>query len=97
MVVRANGLDAFPAQLRLESALLGNFEAAVGKAVKVPPADVLWITVKAPQLAAALESVPAGEFAGMVVPLLNGIDHIALLRDRFGHDQRGSSDLRGRD
>jgi 2-dehydropantoate 2-reductase len=87
MVVRANGLDAFPAQLRLESALLGNFEAVVGKAVKVPPADVLWITVKAPQLAVALESVPAGEFAGMVVPLLNGIDHIAVLRDRFGHDQ----------
>jgi 2-dehydropantoate 2-reductase len=52
------------------------------------PYDVLWITVKATQLESALRSVVVKpEVLGAIVPLLNGIDHIALLRSRFGHDR----------
>jgi 2-dehydropantoate 2-reductase len=48
----------------------------------------LWITVKATQLEAALRSVTVDPTKiGAVVPLLNGIDHVALLRARFGHDR----------
>ncbi|MCW2983905.1 MAG: 2-dehydropantoate 2-reductase, partial [Conexibacter sp.] len=47
------------------------------------PADVLVVAVKAPHLGPALERVGAG--ADVVVPLLNGIDHMALLRERFAN------------
>ena len=50
--------------------------------------DVLWIAVKAHQLVAALLSVPPdGAGIATIVPLLNGIDHVALLRSRFNHER----------
>jgi 2-dehydropantoate 2-reductase len=45
-------------------------------------ADVLVVATKAPHLEAALARVTVAP--GVVVPLLNGIDHMALLRDRLG-------------
>ncbi len=87
MVVRPGALEAYPAHIRLESPLLGTFSAPVQKAAQAPRADVLWVTVKATQLDSALKLVPADDIAGAVVPLLNGVDHIAALRERFGHDR----------
>ena len=49
------------------------------------PADVLWIATKTYQLEAALAAVETAP--GIVVPLLNGVDHIAILRGRFGDDR----------
>jgi 2-dehydropantoate 2-reductase len=49
--------------------------------------DVLWIAVKAHQLIEALRAVPAESKIGTIIPLLNGIDHVDLLRARFGHDR----------
>jgi 2-dehydropantoate 2-reductase len=46
------------------------------------PVDVLIVATKATGLAEALERVPATP--GLVIPLLNGLDHLAVLRDRFG-------------
>jgi 2-dehydropantoate 2-reductase len=86
MVVRASALEQFPDEVRLESPLLGSFTAPVEKAAQVPAADVLWIAVKATQLEAALRSVPDPAAVKIVVPLLNGIDHVARLRDIFGHE-----------
>jgi 2-dehydropantoate 2-reductase len=45
------------------------------------PADILLVAVKAPQLADALKRVTATP--GTIVPLLNGVDHVATLRTRF--------------
>ena len=45
------------------------------------PVDLLLVTVKAPALAAALERVAAAP--ALVVPLLNGLEHMAVLRRRF--------------
>ena len=45
------------------------------------PVDLLLVTVKAPQLDAALGRIH-GEPA-LVVPLLNGLEHMAVLRRRF--------------
>jgi len=87
MIVRAAVLEQYPAQIRLESPLLGKFNAPVQKTAQAPPADVLWITVKATQLDSALKLVPSSEVAVAIVPLLNGVDHIAALRARFGHDR----------
>ncbi|MBL1086706.1 ketopantoate reductase family protein [Streptomyces actinomycinicus] len=51
------------------------------------PADVLWVTVKAPALETALARTDPALVPGVVVPLLNGLDHPALLRARFGPRQ----------
>jgi len=88
LVLRQEALKDYPAELSLESPL-GTFSVPVDRATSVAaPYDVLWITVKATQLESALRSVSVdpGQL-GAVVPLLNGIDHVALLRARFGHDR----------
>lgn len=88
LVLRPEALKDYPAELSLESPL-GSFSVPVDRAASVgSPFNVLWITVKAPQLESALRSVTvAPDQLGAVVPLLNGMDHIPLLRERFGHDR----------
>lgn len=83
MVVRPGSLQQYPETLQLESAF-GNFTVPVALASTVPAADVLWITVKATQLDSALASFTNADSVGAIVPLLNGIDHLALLRARYG-------------
>jgi 2-dehydropantoate 2-reductase len=83
VVVRPESLAQYPEQLHLESAF-GNFSVPVARAAEVPPCDVLWIAVKATQLDAALASFTQPESVKAVVPLLNGIDHLATLRARYG-------------
>jgi 2-dehydropantoate 2-reductase len=85
MVVRPEALEKHPRQLTVESTL-GNFAAPVEVAAAVPACDVVWVTVKTTQLENALESFPPEIPVGGVVPLQNGIDHVALLRERYGAD-----------
>lgn len=48
------------------------------------PVSLLVVAVKAPSLAAALERVAPDAVEGAVVlPLLNGLEHVAVLRSRF--------------
>ncbi len=48
------------------------------------PVDMLFVAVKSQDLLAALTRAPAGLLAGAaVVPLLNGVDHVPLLRALF--------------
>jgi 2-dehydropantoate 2-reductase len=86
VVVRPESLAQFPEQLQLESAF-GNFSVPVSLASAVPAADVLWITVKATQLEAALASFTKSDSVRAIVPLLNGIDHLALLRAKYGDEK----------
>jgi 2-dehydropantoate 2-reductase len=83
LVVRREALEQYPRQLRLESAF-GNFEVDVAVAAEVPPVDALWITVKATQLEPALTALKNPEAVRAMVPLLNGIDHISMLRAKYG-------------
>ena len=83
LVVKPEALLRYPEQLQLESAF-GNFSVPVSRASTVPPADVLWITVKATQLVPALSAFTKPESVGVIVPLLNGIDHLSLLRAKYG-------------
>src|SRR5882762_4148287 len=87
LVLRPGTSRTYPAGLSLEGSL-GTFRAPVERAESVAqPFDVLWVTVKATQLDSALRIVQVKpEQLGAVVPLLNGVDHVALLRARFGHD-----------
>ncbi len=86
LVVRAEALAKYPEQLELESAF-GNFRGAVARSADVPPCDALWLAVKATQLESALGAVKRPEAAGAIVPLLNGIDHLAPLRARCGAER----------
>jgi len=86
LVLRPESLAQYPEQLRLESAF-GNFSVPVSRAAEVPSADVLWITVKATQLDVALTSFTKPESVQAIVPLLNGIDHLALLRSKYGAER----------
>ena len=84
LLLRPETLAVHPATLSLESPL-GSVRAPVTLAATLTEdVDVLWVTVKATQLGAALAAVPKTERARIVVPLLNGVDHVALLRRRFG-------------
>jgi len=83
LVVRRETLAQYPRKLRLESAF-GNFEVDVAVAAEVPPVDVLWVTVKATQLEPALAAIKNPDSVRAIVPLLNGIDHVAVLRARYG-------------
>jgi 2-dehydropantoate 2-reductase len=75
--------------LELHSPALGDARVRVDAASRLEhPVDVLFVTVKAAQLEAAAEAVPAGTLGdGLVVPFLNGIDHVAWLRERYPASQ----------
>ncbi|MDQ6827019.1 MAG: hypothetical protein M3Z14_07475 [Candidatus Eremiobacteraeota bacterium] len=51
--------------------------------------DVLWIATKAPGLAKAVERIDCKP--ALVIPLLNGLEHVEWLRTRFGTAVRAAS------
>jgi 2-dehydropantoate 2-reductase len=83
LLVRPGRRDYYPERLSVQSETLGIFEAPVRLADRLDePLDVVWITVKATALEAALHSVSKEQLgSSVVVPLLNGVDHVGLLRD----------------
>ena len=85
LLLRPETLAQYPGQLRLESAVLGDFAVEVAAAKELDiEVDVLWVATKATQLEAALRAAPAARVgAAMVIPLLNGIDHVRLLRGSY--------------
>ena len=74
--------------VRVQSVTFGDFAAHPRAVVRLEePVDALIVATKAAGLAPALERVavassPEGE-PSVVLPLLNGLDHLALLRERF--------------
>lgn len=85
LIVRPDTLARYPKELQLEQPA-GTFTApAHPVSTLTEPVDVLWIATKTYQLESALESVQT--MPHTVVPLLNGVDHVPVLRARFGHDR----------
>jgi 2-dehydropantoate 2-reductase len=87
LILRPETLEGFEGRLKVESVVLGEFEVEVGAApVLEGRVDALWVATKATQLEAALSLAPAERVGGAyVVPLLNGVDHVALLRRRYAN------------
>ncbi len=85
LIVRPEKVAGYPKQLTLEqpNRTLTASVDVVGELNE--PVDVLWISTKTHQLETALQSIQSSP--GIVVPLLNGVDHIAVLRSRFGADR----------
>jgi 2-dehydropantoate 2-reductase len=75
--------------LQLRSRMLGDVQVAVRGTTRLEePVDVCVVAVKATQLERAAAAVPAAVLGdGLVVPFLNGIDHLAWLRSRYPADQ----------
>jgi 2-dehydropantoate 2-reductase len=89
LLVRPDRAELYPDRLSVQSQSLGSFEAPVRVAEHLDePSDVVWITVKATALEAALDVIPQEELGDrVVVPLLNGVDHVELLRGRYGAER----------
>jgi 2-dehydropantoate 2-reductase len=68
--------------LRLESRSFGDFNVPVRAATQLAePIDACFVTVKSNQLSEGIQRVPAGALGeALVIPLLNGLDHVDLLR-----------------
>jgi 2-dehydropantoate 2-reductase len=89
LLVRPGRAEQHPERLSIQSQSLGSFEAPVRVADHLgEPSDVVWVAVKATALEAALDVVPPEELGDrIVVPLLNGVDHVGLLRGRYGAER----------
>ncbi len=85
LVVRSEKLPGYPRQLTLQQPTRTISATARPVSKLTEPVDVLWIATKTYQLQAVLASVEA--IPGMVVPLLNGVDHVAVLRSHFGDER----------
>jgi 2-dehydropantoate 2-reductase len=73
-------IDAYG--ITVTSVRLGDFTVRPGVTPRLTePVDVLFVTTKAGGLVGALERVEAPP--ALVVPLLNGVEHMRLLRQRF--------------
>lgn len=78
--------------IRVRSGRFGEFtakvDAATGLTEASGPVDAVLVTVKHTHLDAALERVPAKALGdALVVPFLNGVEHPADLRARYGADR----------
>ena len=89
LLMRPESLADYDGRLRMESRVLGDFELDVpATSILDRSVDVLWVTPKATQLDGALALVPPDRLGdAAVVPLLNGLDHVGLLRTRLGSDR----------
>ncbi|MEV5574174.1 2-dehydropantoate 2-reductase [Spirillospora sp. NPDC052269] len=72
--------------VQVHSGQFGHFAAKVEADTALrEPVDLCLVTVKHTALDSALERVPAGYLdGGLVLPLLNGIEHREVLRERYG-------------
>ena len=85
LLVRSERLPGYPANVSVERPS-GAITAAAKVAVTLAnPVDVLWIATKTYQLKMALQAVHS--LPRCIVPLLNGVDHVEVLRAHFGHDR----------
>jgi 2-dehydropantoate 2-reductase len=71
--------------LRVESKAFGDFAVSVPTAARLShPVDACLITVKATHLRDAVERVPSHALgSGLVIPFLNGIEHVDFLRTLY--------------
>jgi len=84
VIVRPEKLAGYPKSLTLERPQGPIRTSAKAAAALTEAVDVLWIATKTYQLQTALEVVHT--LPACVVPLLNGVDHVEILRARFGRD-----------
>ena len=85
VLLRPETLPGYPGRITVESTVLGDFGVDVPATSTLDrDVDVVWIAPKATQLDEALALVPVERVGtAIVIPLMNGVDHVTLLRDRY--------------
>ena len=85
LLLRPATLASYRGRVTVESVVLGEFEVEVPATASLDSeVDVLWVTTKATALEAALPMAPPERVGtATVIPLLNGVDHVAALRERY--------------
>jgi 2-dehydropantoate 2-reductase len=91
-LLRTESLHRFPGRITVESQVLGSFEVAVPGVDRLDrTVDVLWVTPKATHLASALTLAPPEKVGpGVVIPRMNGVEHMATLRARSANVAAGT-------
>jgi 2-dehydropantoate 2-reductase len=79
VLVRPEKLPGYPANASVERPSGAITTRANAAATLTKPVDVLWIATKTYQLKTALPRC--------IVPLLNVVDHVEVLREHFGRDR----------
>jgi 2-dehydropantoate 2-reductase len=94
VVARESTAEAIAASgITLQSEILGELAARpLAVSELTASVDVLYVATKALGLPEAIQRVRAP--VGLVVPLLNGFDHMVLLRERFGEDHVCAATIR---
>lgn len=92
LLLRPETLAGYPGRIEVRSAVLGDFDADVPATSELDrEVDVLWVTPKATQLEDALSLAPADRVdEAFVITLMNGVDHVALLRERYSNVVAGA-------
>lgn len=72
--------------ISVRSKRFGDFKASVEAASELrSPVDVCFVAVKATELGSALDRVSRRSLGNaLIVPFLNGVEHIAALREKYG-------------
>lgn len=86
-IARQSTCDVLSRQgITVRSKRFGDFTVGVDAVLTLrSPVDACLVTVKATQLEAALERVPPENLGhAVVIPFLNGVEHIARLRQAYG-------------
>ena len=85
LLMRPQSLPRYHGRLAIESVALGVFEVEVPATTLLDrDVDVLWLATKATELEPALELAPPERVGNAtVIPLLNGVDHVPVLRRRY--------------
>lgn len=85
LLLRPSALARYPGAVEVDSTVLGAWRVQVPATTELDAApNLLWVATKATTLADAI-GVAAPERVGdaLVIPLLNGIDHLAVLRQHY--------------
>ena len=85
LLVRSEKLPGYPLNMSVERPSGAITAVAKVAATLANPVDVLWVATKTYQLKTALQAVHSSPRC--IVPLLNGVDHVEILRAHFGHDR----------
>lgn len=83
--------------IRVRSGQHGAFQVAVEAGTRLDEdVDLVIVAVKETALAEAVERVPGGVLGddALVVPLLNGVEHLEFLRERYGSERVAAGAIR---
>jgi 2-dehydropantoate 2-reductase len=82
--------------IEIRSPRFGDFTVPVRAATRLEtPVDLCYVAVKATMLEDAIDELPAAAVGdALVVPFLNGIDHVAWLRERYPADHVVAATIR---